>query len=104
MSIQIQAQMYIVVIDGADASHPSNCPTSYDAAIMTIVDPLGNIEYVCLPDGGQPYYNGENIATINLEFNSIINQGYKLVGLPSGDNTLAVGGGDIDGVWYFAVP
>lgn len=68
---------------------------------MTTIDPTGNLTYQCLPDGGGVQYNGNNIAILNQELNSIISQGYKLVSKDENSTLLA---GSISGTWYFAIP
>jgi len=70
---------------------------------MTTIDPQGNITYDCLSTGGQLYFNGDHIATLNQKFNSILNQGYKLVSTDT-DNSITTDAGEIKGAWYFAIP
>tara|TARA_B100000767_G_C19356124_1_gene365877 strand:- start:14 stop:376 length:363 start_codon:yes stop_codon:yes gene_type:complete len=105
---QAFSQMYIVTISDFTGSHPSNCYEQLDISstnsVMTTVDPQGNITYVCLPKTGSTYYNGNNIALLNIEFNSILNQGYKLVSIDT-DNDISINGSVImNGAWYFAIP
>ena len=102
MSMQIQAQMYIVTLSQPSSSHPeSSCTSTYDV-IMTTIDPQGNITYDCLPNGGQLNYGGSNIALLNQKFNSITSLGYKLVATDSGNNIITAMWKQ--GAWYFAVP
>ena len=99
---QAFSQMYIVTVSDMDGNpnHPSQCSaTAYDA-VLTTIDPQGNITYDCMPNGGQIYYSGSSIALLNQKFNSLTSQGYKLV---SKENN-SILGSDINGVWYFAIP
>tara|TARA_A100001037_G_C14616691_1_gene399721 strand:- start:62 stop:409 length:348 start_codon:yes stop_codon:yes gene_type:complete len=100
---QAFSQMYIVTISDIRVNHPSNCPhaNSYDA-IMTTIDPQGNITYDCMPNGGQAVYNGNHIALLNQKFNSILSQGYKLVSTDS--DVRIYTDGIMEGAWYFAIP
>ena len=112
---QAFSQMYLVVISGCAATHPSGCNTltgnSWSVNVMTTVDPLGNITYDCL---SSPTYNdGASIAIINQKFNSIISQGYKLIdsdgnnslsGFTSSGNPNPVNNYILNGAWYFAIP
>ena len=81
------SQMYIVLVTECDDSHPSACnPNNYNYnAVMTTVDPLGNITYDCLLSP-QVQYGGSQVAILNQKFNSILNQGYKLVSSDSNNN------------------
>ena len=99
---QAFSQMYIVTVSDMDntSSHPSQCSTgSYDA-VLTTIDPQGNITYDCMPSGGQIRYGGSSIALLNQKFNSLTSQGYKLVS----KETNSILSSDIYGVWYFAIP
>ena len=104
---QAFSQMYIVTISSttSNGSHPSNCPSnigsSYDL-VMTTIDPQGNITYDCMPDGGQIFYNGNHIALLNQQFNSILSQGYKLVSTDANNDITTYG--YINCAWYFAIP
>ena len=100
---QAFSQMYIVAVDRVSANHPANCSNGADDAVMTTIDPQGNITYDCLSTGGQLYFNGDHIATLNQKFNSILNQGYKLVSTDT-DNSITTDAGEIKGAWYFAIP
>jgi len=99
---QAFSQMYIVTVSGMDnlSGHPSQCSATIYDAVLTTIDPQGNITYDCMPNGGQIYSNGSSIALLNQKFNSLTSQGYKLV---SKENN-SILGGDINGVWYFAIP
>ena len=102
MSMQMQAQMYIVTLYQPSNTHPeSSCTSTYDV-IMTTIDPQGNITYDCLPNGGQLNYGGSNIALLNQKFNSITSLGYKLVATDA-DNDITTTNYK-QGAWYFAVP
>ena len=74
---------------------------TYDR-IMAIID-LKNITYKCIPyeTTDDVESGGNNLALINQEFNSILNQGYKLIYVDP-DNSLL--GDNIQGIWYFAIP
>jgi len=101
---QAFSQMYIVTVHSIHFTHPfyNSCAnTNSGDVVMTTIDPTGNLTYQCLPDGGGVYYNGNNIAILNQEFNSIISQGYKLVSKEENSDLRAA---SIYGVWYFAVP
>ena len=95
-------QMYIVTVSDMDNtfSHPSQCSNSSSDAVLTTIDPQGNITYDCMPNGGQIRLSGSSIALLNQKFNSLTSQGYKLVSKE--DNSIL--GSDIYGVWYFAIP
>ena len=74
---------------------------------MTVLDPSGNKTYTCLEPalGSTPQTGAESANIINQQFNSIINQGYKLVSTGP-NNTLGEQNNVLypNGVWYFAVP
>ena len=99
--------MYIIIINQSNSNHPSNCPATSSDAVMTIIDPQGNITYDCMPKADGLYYGGNNIALLNQKFNSILSQGYKLVATDS-DNDISkieAGSGEYPrGAWYFAIP
>ena len=99
---QAFSQMYMVTVSDIDGDHPEfgNCNNEYDN-IMTIIDPQGNITYKCLPDISSDDLpsGGNNMALINQEFNSILNQGYKLVHVGY-DNSYYNG----RGIYLFAIP
>tara|TARA_B100000902_G_scaffold137093_1_gene135302 strand:- start:278 stop:625 length:348 start_codon:yes stop_codon:yes gene_type:complete len=97
------SQMYIVTVCGLSSTHPSNCSSNSYDVVMTTIDPLGNITYDCMPQGGQVAYNGNHIALLNQKFNSILSQGYKLVSTDA-DNDITVGADYMNGAWYFAIP
>ena len=108
---QAFSQMYIVAINHLKSNHPSSCfntdPNTSDA-VMTTIDPQGNITYDCMPYVDGLYYNGDNIALLNQKFNSILSQGYKLVATDT-DNDITkieqVSNNDYpQGAWYFAIP
>ena len=105
---QAFSQMYIVIINQLNSIHPSNCSfTSNNDAVMTIIDPQGNITYDCMPKVDGLYYGGNNIALLNQKFNSILNQGYKLVATDT-DNDIStietISSNFPQGAWYFAIP
>ena len=99
---QVFSQMYIVTVSDMDLTfnHPSQCSASDFDAVLTTIDPQGNITYDCMPNGGQIRSSGSSIALLNQKFNSLTSQGYKLV---SKENN-SILGSDIYGVWYFAIP
>ena len=101
---QAFSQMYLVIVSGCDDQHPSACNPNGSSgnAVMTTVDPQGNVTYDCLPNP-LPYYDGDQIAIINQKFNSIISQGYKLID-SDGDNSLSSSNYIVKGAWYFAIP
>ena len=99
---QTFSQMYIVTASNLEPSHPSNCASGTYDAVMTTIDPQGNITYDFMPDGGQLEYNGDNIALLNQKFNSLISQGYKLVSTDTNNDITTDGW--ILGAWYFAIP
>ena len=77
---QAFSQMYLVFVSQCSFNHPSACNTSNSSynAVMTTVDPQGNVTYNCLLSP-KPYNDGDQIAVINKKFNSIISQVYKLI-------------------------
>ena len=99
---QAFSQMYIIIVSDMDNVnlHPSPCSNSAYDAVITTIDPQGNITYDCMPSGGQICFGGSSIALLNQKFNSLTSQGYKLV---STENN-SILGNDIYGVWYFAIP
>ena len=107
---QAFSQMYIVAINHLQPSHPSACGFSASDAVMTTIDPQGNITYDCMPVVDGLYYDGDNIALLNQKFNSILSQGYKLVATDTDNDITTVenGNGSDDnyprGAWYFAIP
>ena len=100
---QAFSQMYLVMIHYSDPnSHPSTCPTGTYDRVMTTIDPQGSVSYTCLEYGpGNISLGGGIQVIINQEFNSIINQGYKLVAKDENSNINTY---DLVGTWYFAVP
>ena len=99
---QAYSQMYIVAVHSYGNNHPSNCANigSYDA-VMTTIDPQGNLTYDCMYQAGHLSGNGSNIVLLNQKFNSILSQGYKLV---STDADSDINGSNIHGAWYFSIP
>ena len=71
---QAFSQMYIVTVFAINNLHPlyNSCINSNYDVVMTTIDPTGNLTYQCLPSGGSIQVNGNNIALLNQEFNSII--------------------------------
>ena len=57
---QAFSQMYIVTINHLNVNHNSNCSSGSSDAVMTTIDPQGNITYDCMPYTGALYYNGDN--------------------------------------------
>ena len=103
---QAFSQMYIVTLTDVDDGHPEysfDCGGQTYDRIMAIIDPQGNITYKCIPyeTTDDVESGGNNLALINQEFNSILNQGYKLIYVDP-DNSLL--GDNIQGIWYFAIP
>ena len=103
ISIQMSAQMYIVVVSSLNATHPAACE-EYGGGdgVMTTIGPQGNITYDCMPDSGSLQDGGQNLIILNEKFNTIISQGYKLVST-DGNNSVE-NYGEISGAWYFAIP
>ena len=102
---QAFSQMYLVIISDISSNHPSNCSSSssYDR-VMTTITPQGNYTYTCLPSGVSIANGGSHQGQINQEFNSIINQGYKLVGTDSDNRLWRDDSQSLQGTWYFAIP
>ena len=100
---QACSQMYIVQISDVWNGHPQNCAyADSDDAVMTIIDPQGNITYDCMPSGGSAFHGAQHIKDLNLQFNTIIGQGYKLV---ASDATNDISSASLPrGTWYFAIP
>ena len=101
---QAFSQMYIVTVFAINNLHPlyNSCINSNYDVVMTTIDPTGNLTYQCLPSGGSIQVNGNNIALLNQEFNSIISLGYKLVSKDEESNLISTTA--INGTWYFAIP
>ena len=100
---QAFSQMYIVTCYSTNGSwHPSNCTDNASDAVMTTIDPQGNMTYDCMPNGGQIDESGNSIVLLNQKFNSILSQGYKLVSTDA-DNDITTNS-TINGAWYFAIP
>jgi len=69
---------------------------------MTTVDPQGNVTYTCLEySSGSILAGGASLVLINQQFNSIINQGYRLVAT---DASTRINSSGPIGTWYFAIP
>ena len=109
---QAFSQMYLVIVSDCSVQHPSGCNTTASSsnAVMTTVDPQGNVTYDFLPNP-RPLYAGDQIAIINQKFNSIISQGYKLVNTSSTNESSNTIVGFLEGntinpntIWYFAIP
>ena len=100
---QAFSQMYIIIVNDMYnlGNHPSQRPSSNYDAVITTIDPQGNITYDCMANGGQIRYGGSSIALLNQKFNSLTSQGYKLV---SKSDNLYLTRLDISGEWYFAIP
>lgn len=101
---QAFSQMYIVTVDNINSDHPhySSCNFySYDV-VMTTISPTGSLNYQCLLYSGNLSFNGNSIALLNQEFNSILSQWYKLVGIDA-DNEITTSTA-INDTWYFAIP
>ena len=101
------SQMYLVIVSSCHSQHPSACNSlsNNSNAVMTTVDPQGNVTYDCLPSP-HPAFDGVQITIINQKFNSIISQGYKLID-SDGDNSLSGymnPHSSVNGTWYFAIP
>jgi hypothetical protein len=73
MSMQIQAQMYIVVIADPSEVQGDSCSDNYECTIVTI-DPLGNQTFTCIPYVG---VNG-GLSALNQHLNEIMAEGYKI--------------------------
>ena len=102
---QAFSQMYVVTLtetgNAIGGSPHAVCPGSF-MPVLSIVNPSGNIQYVCL-SSGDLRYNSDVLAEINTEFNNIINQGYKLIN--TDDGALVSGYALSSGkTWYFAIP
>jgi len=97
---QAFSQMYIVIVNNLHSTHPiySSCGNLTTNHVMTTIDPLGAITYQCMPYIDDANRNGNNAALLNLEFSSILSQGYKLVFMENGQ------AGTSTGTWYFAIP
>ena len=94
--------MYIVQISDVNSNHPQNCSNSNtDDCVMTTIDPQGNITYDCMPNGGGAEDGAQHIKDLNLNFNTIISQGYKLV---ASDANNFINNDGPSGTWYFAIP
>jgi hypothetical protein len=93
---QAFSQMYIVTMSMVSNTHPS-CNNYY---VMTTVDPQGNITYDCMGGNRNVSDGAQNLVDINLNFNSIISQGYKLIHIVGQDQTTD----EFFGSWYFAIP
>ena len=99
---QAFSQMYIVQISSVSSNHPQNCSLGNDNAVMTTIDPQGNITYDCMPNGGTADHGAQHIKDLNQQFNTIIGQGYKLV---ASDATNDISTNGLPrGTWYFAIP
>tara|TARA_B100000700_G_scaffold299808_1_gene367252 strand:+ start:6415 stop:6981 length:567 start_codon:yes stop_codon:yes gene_type:complete len=85
-------------------NHPSGLYQSQYDCVLTTTDPQGNITYEYLPDGGQADKGGSNAAIINLKFNSLISQGYKLIATDTDNQTIATRSDYTLGTWHFAIP
>jgi hypothetical protein len=105
---QAFSQMYIVTINHLHGNHPSFCSSASNSdAVMTTIDPQGNITYDCMPYLDGLYFNGNNIALLNQKFNSILSQGYKLVATDTDNDITRIeysSNNFPQGAWYFAIP
>ena len=103
---QAFSQMYIVTYTSVSSTHDANCNPSagYDR-VLTTVDPAGAVSYICIQESSVAQ-TSNSLVVINQQFNSIINQGYKLIetNSPNGStltsNTKLV----VGTMWYFAIP
>jgi hypothetical protein len=105
---QVFSQMYIATLVNS-GSLSFSCATTYT---LVKVDPLGNTTYDCIEADLE---NGA-LSKLTIALNSIINQGYKLVGGANTSNTAnlrihtsgSISQLSIDNfstpIWYFAIP
>ena len=100
---QAFSQMYIVTLRFVTSNHSSNCQITGNDMVMTTIDPQGSITYECVPNNQYIQPNGSGLSILNQNFNSIISQGYKFVGVDA-DNSLSNLGIQMNGSWYFAIP
>jgi hypothetical protein len=103
---QAFSQMYIVTVYSTygQPNHPSGCSISMYDAVMTTVDPLGNLTYDCMPNVGNIYSgDGSNLVLLNQKFNTLASQGYKLISTDA-NNAITHNNNNIMGAWYFAIP
>ena len=104
---QAFSQMYIVTITTAQLNSASPCyAMGTMTTVMHTIDPQGNVATTCLSYTGAGH-NAEDLSIINLEFNSIINQGYRLISNSLGnlhDASGQWGAANIEGTYYFAIP
>ena len=104
---QAFSQIYIVTITTDQLNSASPCyALGTMTTVMHTIDPQGNVSTTCLSYRGAGH-NAEDISIINLEFNSIINQGYRLVPNSLGnlhDASGQWGSASIEGTYYFAIP
>ena len=94
---QAFSQMYIVTLGPENACGMSQLT-------LTKTDPAGNQTNVCISDGIQQGAIGQ----LNIELNSIISQGYKLIETNNGysDNNGLINNYSLNvgTAWYFAIP
>ena len=94
---QAFSQMYIVTLGPENACGMSQLT-------LTKTDPTGNQTNVCISDGIQQGAIGQ----LNIELNSIISQGYKLIETNNGysDNNGLINNYSLNvgTAWYFAIP
>tara|TARA_B100000902_G_C26592816_1_gene566673 strand:- start:136 stop:489 length:354 start_codon:yes stop_codon:yes gene_type:complete len=72
MSMQIQAQMYMVALVSV-SDVDSSCST--DERVLVIVDPTGEQTVVCIPYT----VNSGGLVQLHQELNNIMAEGYKLI-------------------------
>ena len=111
MSIQLQAQIYIVAM--VDDSDMDDVSCDYvNQRVLTIVDPTGEQTFVCIPD----HIEEGGLIQLNEVLNNIVAEGYSLIHTSySHNNTysnssssgLVVNNGFLNGsgtTFIFAVP
>ena len=105
ISIQVQAQLYIVTVDVGDAQS-SEVPD----AKVTIIPPSGialeqmipGIDYMFSTDG--IYEVAEHFTAVNIILNDIISEGYKIIHIDNGNMDSTPMGATGDRIYYLAVP
>jgi hypothetical protein len=98
---QVISQMYIVQLQDHAVG---NCYSrvTYEAEFtLTTISPSGTVTKTCIESGmyGSDINNG--LASLNIELNSILNQGYKIVPFSTSSQSNGFSEGTI---FYLAIP
>ena len=101
---QAFSQMYIVQIQNfitGQCSGVNGGPSNSEFTLSTI-SPTGTITQACIESGNYGSNINNGLASLNIELNSILSQGYKIV--PFMGSNASVNGFNEGTIYYLAIP